>query len=500
MIALDLRKKSAWKLSGVSGEKNFILNPGSKATSTVKVDGILTLKILFKSKSGDGLFKISLFDEKNKVFFSKDIRAKKGAWSEVSENIKIPKDVKNTTFMLEKKANSFGRVVIERLSLFGAAKKLNSPTKSVSISKDKEEASFLLEKRRIAILIPYGIYGGAEVYLKNILNNNLRKAHIHIILASKNKISDYLKEFTIINASSLNQISHIIKVNKYDSIVFYNSKKIYKILTSLKEKGEINSDLIEIYHSNFVWSDSLSSLDNRIHLSKMIVVSDGLADHIAGDFERKTIPVAIDTDLFSKNKTSITRQHIGVKNSYPIFGMVARLSPEKNIDYAIDIFKKIKKSNLLIFGNGPLLQRLSNRIKDESIENVKLMLYKTNMHNYFNLFDALLLTSKMEGTPISIIEGLSFELPIFTTDVGQIRSHFNDSGALNFLTSDLDSDVSLINEFLKTPLRHPAARDFVLKHHSKDVNSDLFFKFILGNNLRFEEISSNYKVIRGEWI
>jgi glycosyltransferase involved in cell wall biosynthesis len=155
---------------------------------------------------------------------------------------------------------------------------------------------------------------------------------------------------------------------------------------------------------------------------------------------------------------------------------------------------------LLIFGNGPLLQKLSNRIKNESIENVRLMLYKTNMHNYFNLFDALLLTSKMEGTPISIIEGLSFELPIFTTDVGQIRSHFSDSGALNFLTRDLDSDISLISEFLKTPLRHPEAREFVLKNHNKDVNSDLFFKFILGNNLKFEEINSSYKVIRGEWI
>jgi glycosyltransferase involved in cell wall biosynthesis len=500
MIALDLREKSAWKLSGISGEKNFILNPGSKAASALKISGSLTLKMLFKSKSGDGLFNISLFDDKNKVFFSKDIRAKKGAWSEVSENIKIPKDIKNTTFVLQKKANSFGRVIVERLSLSEVAEKLNSPLSSAPISKEKEEISYFFEKRKVAIIIPYGIYGGAEVYLKNILNKNLGKADIHIILASKNKISDYLKEFTIINASSLNQIRHIIKVNKYDSIVFYNSKKIYKILVSLKENREINSDLIEIYHSNFVWSDSLSSLDKRVYLSKMIVVSDGLADHIAGDFERKTIPVAIDADLFSKNKNSITRQHIGIKNSYPIFGMVARLSPEKNIDYAIDIFKKIKKSNLLIFGNGPLLQKLSNRIKNESIENVRLMLYKTNMHNYFNLFDALLLTSKMEGTPISIIEGLSFELPIFTTDVGQIRSHFSDSGALNFLTRDLDSDISLISEFLKTPLRHPEAREFVLKNHNKDVNSDLFFKFILGNNLKFEEINSSYKVIRGEWI
>jgi len=500
MILLDSKDKKKWKLIKSSHSGEITLSRGGLASSAIEISCDFDLNILFKNKSGDGIFWIKIFDEKNKLFFQKKLRAKNGGWSDFSEKIKVPSGLSSASILLEKPASSFGRVSIGRLKVASEAVKKKPLQSDSKEDLSNSKFSFFERKKSLAVIVPYGIYGGAEVYLKNIFKNNTKNIDIDFLLFKNNKISDYLDNVNFITLHSITQLPSFLELKKYDSIVFYNSKNIYNILKDLKRSKKIDSQLVEIYHSDFKWSDSLSYIKNREQLDKLIRVSDGLANDIAGDFVTKTIPVSFDTDTFSKKRILLKRKHIGVLNSNPIFGLVARLSPEKNIDYAIDLFKDLNHLNLVIFGNGPLLNKLILRVKNESIKNVKIMLHKPDIENYYNLFDAFILTSKMEGTPLTIVEALAYNLPVFTTDVGGIKDHFSECSAINFLFGNLKKDKEILDLFSKNMTIHPDAREFVLKNHCSKINSDKFFNFITGNNINFEKIEEDCPVIRGEWL
>ena len=105
---------------------------------------------------------------------------------------------------------------------------------------------------------------------------------------------------------------------------------------------------------------------------------------------------------------------VGLDNGHVTFGIVARLSPEKNINYAIDLISSMHNANLIIVGDGPERAKIESRISDDS--SIKLVGHKRNIEDYYNLFDAFLLTSKYEGMPISILEAMSVGKPIIATE------------------------------------------------------------------------------------
>ena len=180
-----------------------------------------------------------------------------------------------------------------------------------------------------------------------------------------------------------------------------------------------------------------------------------------------------------------------------IFGLVARLSPEKNIDYAIRLFEHLPNYKLIIVGDGPLRPHLQSEIKSRKIKNIELIGYKENVFEYYNLFDAFLLTSKFEGTPISIIEAMAYNIPIFTTDVGEIKYNFESLNGINFLTQNIQDDIKIINSgFNADPLE---LREYVLNNYNSKINSKNFFEEISGGSLSYKIINDSEDLLVGEY-
>ena len=300
-------------------------------------------------------------------------------------------------------------------------------------------------------------------------------AEINLLYMGRNKLSSHLSQYNHISVESLNKLKHNLITGDYDAVVYYNSSRIYSFLSQLKGDGVISSDLVEIYHSNFKWSDSLSSISYRENISKIIRVSDSLCNDISGDFHLKTIPVSIDLNLFKPTQSVVIKRQLGLSKFRCIFGMVARLSDEKNIDYAIDIFERLNDCALIILGDGPLRKRLSDKISGGNMSNVKLLGHKSNVQDFYNIFDASILTSKNEGTPFSIVESLAYELPIFTTNVGEIGFSFKDLSSISFLTKNLELDVEMIRDFSIKITRHPESRSFVENRHNANIIQSYFW-------------------------
>ena len=125
---------------------------------------------------------------------------------------------------------------------------------------------------------------------------------------------------------------------------------------------------------------------------------------------------------------------------------------------------------------------------------------RDDMTTYYNIFDAFLLTSKIEGTPISILEAMSCGVPVFSTSVGQIKNHFSHLDNVTMLSGSLAEDRSVLLEKKDSLNYCQILRDYILENHNINYISKKFFANILSNSLSFVEKDDSEIALRGEYI
>lgn len=116
--------------------------------------------------------------------------------------------------------------------------------------------------------------------------------------------------------------------------------------------------------------------------------------------------------------------------SYKVVGIIGRLCEIKNHKYFIEIanYLSLKNPDLMfcIAGDGELMDEL---IKYSSLypslcNRIKFVGWIENTIEFFAGIDWLFLTSKNEGTPVCLIEGISSGLQVYSTLVGGVADIF----------------------------------------------------------------------------
>jgi glycosyltransferase involved in cell wall biosynthesis len=78
--------------------------------------------------------------------------------------------------------------------------------------------------------------------------------------------------------------------------------------------------------------------------------------------------------------------------------------------------------SFVIAGNGPLRSELENRVSRLGIDkNVTFTGFREDILDIFNVFDVLAVTSYHEGIPISVLEAMSLEKTVVSTNVGGMK-------------------------------------------------------------------------------
>jgi glycosyltransferase involved in cell wall biosynthesis len=100
---------------------------------------------------------------------------------------------------------------------------------------------------------------------------------------------------------------------------------------------------------------------------------------------------------------------------------VARFVEVKQLDHFIEIARIVKKKKAEVFfylvGSGPLEHSLRHLIKKYKLETVFFIFPATAHINYFySIASAYIVTSSSEAFPMTIIEALSFSLPVLSYD------------------------------------------------------------------------------------
>ncbi len=174
------------------------------------------------------------------------------------------------------------------------------------------------------------------------------------------------------------------------------------------------------------------------------------------------IPNGVDTDRFNILGN--------VERKYITF--IGRLTYIKGIDLFIEMIKKLydreKNYKFLIIGEGPLKELVMQAKEEIPIKYIPKYPYD-RIENVYRASKVLILTSRYEGLPTTVLESLACGTPVIATDVGGMSEviHHNNNGLLiqaNSFLSSLEDIANLINDKSKLEKMGQNGRQFVIRN------------------------------------
>ena len=260
--------------------------------------------------------------------------------------------------------------------------------------------------------IPCKVSGGLIATYLNLVKllNQDYEIHIVSIFDANNENKDLFKEYPI----------HVINNNLIDM-------RFYKIFFYLLKEKNIKK-FIHGIKSLFLYFLAIPTIKKKI--SKMICDDDRIivSSPSAAIFMPKHLKFILEIHtkyeyFFGNNKLGklqSIKDYEHVKNK---FLFVGRLSAEKNLSKLLNVaaILKEKKQNFIIdiYGTGTMEKRLKEEIHHLQIEDcVSLKGFTSDKHIYFN-YAAFLLTSNIEGFPLTVIEAKANATPTITTAWGE---------------------------------------------------------------------------------
>ncbi|HZC28328.1 MAG TPA: glycosyltransferase family 4 protein [Gaiellaceae bacterium] len=134
-----------------------------------------------------------------------------------------------------------------------------------------------------------------------------------------------------------------------------------------------------------------------------------------------------------------TRRYLGILEGRFAVGWVGRMTAVKRGGDVLEGFKLLRErgvdATLCLVGDGPDRPHLERRAHELGIIRDTLFLgYQEDVGPLYGAFDALVLPSGNEGTPVSVIEALAAARPVVATKVGGVPDVVRD-GEDGFLVS-----------------------------------------------------------------
>lgn len=282
--------------------------------------------------------------------------------------------------------------------------------------------------------------GGAENQLLILVKEQIKlKYAVEIIyLKGKPELAD---EFAEIGAyvnnslSGLNIIKQIIRTKLYlrkkESILHAHLPRA-ELLAAICRNGNF---LIFSRHNAEQFFPGAPRLISSI-LSKFVVkrskcgiaISEAVLNFLLENNELiKNFKMEIVTYGFNfkDNNVKISSKEINLETTFGsesfIIGTVSRLTEQKDLHTLLRAFRivrnSIKNAKLIIIGIGPLEDELKEIARDLNVIDDICWVGKTeNVFDYMQIFNVFVLTSRYEGFGLVLLEAMSMNLPIVSSN------------------------------------------------------------------------------------
>jgi glycosyltransferase involved in cell wall biosynthesis len=171
--------------------------------------------------------------------------------------------------------------------------------------------------------------------------------------------------------------------------------------------------------------------------------------------------IELDERIGSVDGRTETRRYLGIPDERFAVGWVGRMTAVKRGEDVLEGFKLLRdrgvEATLCMVGDGPDRPQLERKAHELGIVRDTLFLgYQDDVAPLYAAFDALVLPSGNEGTPVSVIEALAAGRPVVATRVGGVPDVVRD-GVDGFLVDGGATDE--LAERLARLAADPALRE-----------------------------------------
>jgi glycosyltransferase involved in cell wall biosynthesis len=200
------------------------------------------------------------------------------------------------------------------------------------------------------------------------------------------------------------------------------------------------------------------------HTTRLIAVGPEVRDDlvelgIAPPEKFSVIRLGIDLDsrVLMNGRREEQRRLFGIADDQFVVGWVGRMTSIKRLPDVLEAFKRLRElgveATLCLVGDGPDREAAERQAKELGIARHVIGLgYQRDVSPYYALFDALVLTSANEGTPVVAIEALAAGRPVVATRVGGVPDVVSD-GEDGFLVEvgDVDGIAGKLAQLARDP-------------------------------------------------
>jgi glycosyltransferase involved in cell wall biosynthesis len=157
-------------------------------------------------------------------------------------------------------------------------------------------------------------------------------------------------------------------------------------------------------------------------------------------------PNGVDAGVVQAQRTGKDmRTDFGIGPEVPLFGTVARISPQKGLPYLVQAMSHVRSvlpdAQLLIVGKGEKTDELRAQIAELGLENcITLLGARTDVMDIVDSLNVFVLPSLWEGLPTVVLEAMLLETPVVATDVPGTRDLILD-GQTGLLVPARDPDA-----------------------------------------------------------
>jgi glycosyltransferase involved in cell wall biosynthesis len=159
----------------------------------------------------------------------------------------------------------------------------------------------------------------------------------------------------------------------------------------------------------------------------IVAVSEGVREYLlrAGVRASKISMIRNGIDLRAfEHASPVVKEELDW-SAYPLVGLVGRLSEEKGVDIflasAVCVLSQLPDTKFVVVGDGPDRAKLEALIDELGIRgSVHMLGRRDDMPAVYASLDLMVSSSRREGLPMAILEGMASRLPLVATAVGGV--------------------------------------------------------------------------------
>lgn len=280
-------------------------------------------------------------------------------------------------------------------------------TNNIQLMRQKSKVQAYIRQHNIQLIHAHLPWAG---FLSRFIH---KSTGVPVIYSEHNKQERYHKITFLLNKFTFNWQSEVIAVS---GDVEASVKK------NIQPKIPVQTILNGV-NTQYFQSKPLQQLEKDIH---ELPQEESANDFRTGAQQEKILP-------FDNGKETLTKL-LAQKQENPaiqVVGTIAVFRFQKRLVEWIKVFHHALQNNPdlrgVIVGNGPFAESLLQLRTELGLENhLFIPGLQTNTKDWFSIMDVFMMSSEFEGLPIALLEAMSMQCAIVSTDAGGVKEVIED--------------------------------------------------------------------------